>query len=247
MSAPVGKFTWLKAIYTDRFSDGQKAVLAYITNFSVFTGQDIFRVRQSTLAEQCGISRQTVGGAIRRARHLGYLTVVKPHTPGRTHHDADTLKLVLPAKSKASVHHSAWDASTAESCKANEANDVKQRDKWCKAGKASTSEDEAHYSSLNSSGNRSGDLGGGSRLDGAATTHTTQPQYSRPKTDSKALGDLLIDPRARSPKQRPPPQLEPEPSSGFTAKQQAAIEAARANLDRAQLQARQEEEGGGIT
>src|ERR1700747_265240 len=84
------KFAWLKAIYAESrptpgskngFTDAEKAVLAYIAVFKVLTGNDTFFIRQSTLGEQCGISRKTLNSAIGRAKRLNYLIVSERHKP----------------------------------------------------------------------------------------------------------------------------------------------------------------------
>ncbi len=155
------KFCWLKAVYADpKFPAGEKAVLAYVTAFSVQYGKDSFRVRQSTLADAAhsGISRQTVGSAIRRAKRHGYLAVVSPHAPGRTHHTAETLQLLLPAKNKEALHD-----SSAESCKANGGNGVKQTAELCKAANSPTSENHTPNSSSNGSSEGSGAANNGER------------------------------------------------------------------------------------
>jgi hypothetical protein len=178
------KFAWLKAVYADpRFPAGEKAVLAYVTVFGVLYGNDSFRVRQSTLADAAhsGISRQTVGSAIRRSKRHGYLAVVSPHAPGRTHHTAETLQLLLPAKSKASLHDwggepeettpqaakskDALHNSGAESCKANGGNGVKQTPESCKAANSPTSENDTPNSSSYSSVEGSGAANDGERID----------------------------------------------------------------------------------
>ena len=92
------EFEWARAVYAEsRFPAGEKAVvLAHIAIFNVFTGNNTFRVRQSTIAEQCGITRQTVGNAIRQAKRLGFLAVqLDMHTRGRTHHGAEYFSLPL--------------------------------------------------------------------------------------------------------------------------------------------------------
>jgi hypothetical protein len=186
------KFDWLKAVYADpRFPAGEKALLAYVTVFSVQYGKYSFRVRQSTLAdpEHSGISRQTVGSAIRRAKRHGYLAVVSPHAPGRTHHTAEALQLLLPAKSKASLHDSAkmpvgvalqaakskealHDSDDAESCKANGGNGVKQTVESCKAANSPTSENDTPNSSLN------GSIKGSGPENPTATTQGQEPRIA---------------------------------------------------------------------
>ncbi len=161
------KFAWLKAVYADpRFPPGEKAVLAYVSVFSVLHGESSFRVRQATVADAAhsGISRQTVGSAIRRAKRHGYLAVVSPHAPGRTRHTAEKLQLFLPAKSKEALHDSRKqparpakstdalrDSEAAESGKANGANGVKQTAESCKAANPSASENGTPTSSSTSS------------------------------------------------------------------------------------------------
>lgn len=93
----VDKFGWLRAVYADRtFSDGEKAVLAYVAIFDVLNGGNTFCIRQDTIAEHCVTSESTVSRAIRRAKRLGYLSVSRMRKPGWGHHGADELRLTLP-------------------------------------------------------------------------------------------------------------------------------------------------------
>jgi hypothetical protein len=103
MTHPPNKFDWLKAVYAhrgstkdDRFTDGEKSVLAYVAIFGVLNGSDTFCTRQSTIAANCGSSLRTVSSAITRGKDLGYLTVTRTHKPGWGCHGADELRLTLP-------------------------------------------------------------------------------------------------------------------------------------------------------
>jgi hypothetical protein len=162
-SGAFDKFAWLKAVYAEsRFTSGEKAVLAHIAIFNVLTGGDTFCIRQSTLAEQCGITRQTVGTAIRQAKHFEYLTVSRLHARGYGRHGADELKLLLPQSCNESLLHSGGSdvKQTAESCKANDQSGVKQTAEWSKAANAPTSENNTPNSSGKQfSKNRSGGTG----------------------------------------------------------------------------------------
>lgn len=141
------KFAWLKAVYRElAFTDGHKAVLAYIAVFTVLYGRDSFQVRQSTIAQQCGISRQTVNKAISNAKDCGYLVVSRRRATGYGRNGADELRLSLPAVSQEGLHHS---DETAESCKANGPSDVKQMAESCKAANSSTCENGTPISSGN--------------------------------------------------------------------------------------------------
>jgi hypothetical protein len=63
-------------------------------------------------------------------------------------------------------------------------------------------------------------------------------KFNRLKTDSQALGDLLTDPRLRSVTRKRPSKPQPQ-SELYNSRAQAAIDAARGNLDRATQQAHQ--------
>lgn len=97
MPSPHPKFAWIKAVQSDRrFSLGHKAVLRDVAYNSVSCGQDQFAVRQTTVARRVGCSVPTVKRAFARARDLGYLTIVRERTRGRTHHGGDRYALVMP-------------------------------------------------------------------------------------------------------------------------------------------------------
>lgn len=105
------KFVWFDAVYAEsRFTDGEKAVLAYIAVLKVSTGGDTFCIRQSTLAGQCGICRRTVSSAVTRAKRLGYLTVSRPRARGWGRQGANELRLSLPKLS------AEFAPNSAESC-----------------------------------------------------------------------------------------------------------------------------------
>ena len=102
------KFAWLKAVYAEpAFTPGEKAVLAHIAVFNVLTGKDMLRIRQSTIADQCGISRPTVNGAIGQAELLGYLTVSERHKPAPGRNTPAEWQLLIPEPCKESEHGSA--------------------------------------------------------------------------------------------------------------------------------------------
>jgi hypothetical protein len=147
----VDKFAWLRAVYQQpKFPPGEKAVLAHIAVFNVMSGRDTFRVRQSTIADQSGITRQTVNAAIGRGKRLEYLDLADPRESGWGRGGADELRLILPESSEDALHDSAEShvKQTGESCKANAESRVKQTGKSCKAPNSSTCENDTHNSSL---------------------------------------------------------------------------------------------------
>ena len=147
----VDKFAWLRAVYQQpKFPPGEKAVLAHIAVFNVMFGRDTFRVRQSTIADQSGITRQTVNAAIGRGKRLKYLDLADPRESGWGRGGADELRLILPESSEDALHDSGESRvkQTGESCKANAASRVKQTEESCKAPNSSTSENDTHNISL---------------------------------------------------------------------------------------------------
>jgi len=133
------KFAWLKAVYAETvFTPGEKAVLAHIAVFNVLTGKDMLRIRQSTIADQCGISRPTVNGATGQAELLGYLTVSERHKPAPGRNTPAEWQLLIPEPCKESEH-------------GLEPNHVKNLSEPCKAANSPTSENDTPNSSLNSS------------------------------------------------------------------------------------------------
>ena len=147
----VDKFAWLRAVYQQpKFPPGEKAVLAHIAVFNVMSGRDTFRVRQSTIADQSGITRQTVNAAIGRGKRLEYLDLADPRESGWGRGGADELRLILPESSEDALHDSAEShvKQTGESCKANAESRVKQTGKSCKAPNSSTCGNDTHNSSL---------------------------------------------------------------------------------------------------
>lgn len=158
----IDKYAWFRAIYAETrptpgskkgFTDGEKAVLGYIAMIKVLTGKDTFRIRQSTLSEQCGTSRQTVNSAIGRAKRLGYLTVNERHKPAPGRNTPAEWQLLIPEPCKESGHGLEPNhvKETAEPCKESghgSPNHVKQTNKPCKAANSSTSRNAAATSSL---------------------------------------------------------------------------------------------------
>jgi hypothetical protein len=150
MSEQFDKFAWFKAVYAEsRFTSGEKAVLAHIAVINVLNGKGTFCVRQSTIASQCGITRRTVTSAVGRAKRLGYLVVTRLHTPGRSHHGADELRLSLPQWCEESSRHSGrnGEKQTTEWCEASSTNGEKQTTEWCEAANSPTSENDTPNSS----------------------------------------------------------------------------------------------------
>src|SRR4051812_15115825 len=97
------KFVWLRAVYDQpEFTAGEKAVLAHIAVFNVLSGRDTFRVRQSTIAGQCGFTKRTVNGAIQSAKRLKYLSLAHARQPGWGRNSADELRLALPESGEGS-------------------------------------------------------------------------------------------------------------------------------------------------
>jgi hypothetical protein len=96
----VDKWQWFDAIYAEeRFSGAEKAVLGWLAAKAVFTGRDIFRIRQSTVAARTGEGERTVQRAYKRARDLGYLTVVGQRERG-LYGKADEYRLMVPAETQ---------------------------------------------------------------------------------------------------------------------------------------------------
>jgi hypothetical protein len=151
------KFAWLKAVYAEPvFTPGEKAVLAHIAVFNVRTGNDILRIRQSTIADQCGISRPTVNGAIGQAELLGYLTVSERHKPAPGRNTPAEWRLLIPEPCKESEHgvepnHVKNLSEPSKESEHGSPNHVKNLSEPCKAANSPTSENDTLNSSLNSS------------------------------------------------------------------------------------------------
>jgi hypothetical protein len=91
------KFEWIEAVAADgRIPDGERFVLIATAVRYVTYGEDVFHVRQVTIAERFAVSDRTVQRAQARARDLGYLVLVRPRQRGRTHRGADHHQLVIP-------------------------------------------------------------------------------------------------------------------------------------------------------
>lgn len=93
------KFQWIDAVAADgRIPDGERFVLTMTAIRYVTYGEDVFHVRQTTIAERFATSRSTVQRAQACARELGYIVRVQPRQRGRGHHGPDHHRLVIPVK-----------------------------------------------------------------------------------------------------------------------------------------------------
>lgn len=91
------RFDWFKAVYAEpEFTEGDKVVLGYIVIIYI-RASPTFCVRQSVIAQRCGVSEITVGRAIRKAKRLGYLVLARERKRGPGQDKADELKLMFPA------------------------------------------------------------------------------------------------------------------------------------------------------
>jgi hypothetical protein len=91
------KFEWIRAVSADsRLAPVERLILTNIALFSVLHGEDAFRVRQQTVAERCATTKKSVGGALRKAKHHGYLVDGCPRVRGRGHFQADEHRLTMP-------------------------------------------------------------------------------------------------------------------------------------------------------
>ena len=91
------KFAWVDAVAADgRLTEGERFVLTMTAISYVTYGEDVFHVRQATIAERFATSERTVRRAQTRARELGYLILVRPRQRGRGHHGPDHHRLVIP-------------------------------------------------------------------------------------------------------------------------------------------------------
>jgi hypothetical protein len=75
---------------------GERFVLTMTAIRFVTYGEDVFHVRQATIAERFATSESTVYRAFARAKDLGYLVVAQPRLRGRGHHGADHHRLLIP-------------------------------------------------------------------------------------------------------------------------------------------------------
>ena len=92
------KFAWIDAVAADgRLTEGERFVLTMTAFRYVTYGEDIFHVRQTTIAERFATSERTVRRAQKQARDYGYLVVVQLRQRGRGHHGPNHLRLVIPA------------------------------------------------------------------------------------------------------------------------------------------------------
>jgi hypothetical protein len=119
--------------------------------FNVLSGRDTFRVRQSTIAGQCGITKRTVNGAIQSAKRLKYLSLAHARQPGWGRNSADELRLALPESGEGSSLDSAESQrkQTRESGEANAESQVKQAQESGEAPNWPTCENNPPTSSLN--------------------------------------------------------------------------------------------------
>jgi hypothetical protein len=147
----VDKFVWLRAVFGQpEFTAGEKAVLAHIAVFNVMAGRDTFRVRQSTIAENSGITRRTVNAAIQRGKRLKYLTLADAREPGWGRSGADEIRLILPETREVTSHDSgeSREKQMQKSCEANAESREKQMQKSCEAPNSPTCENDTPNSSL---------------------------------------------------------------------------------------------------
>jgi hypothetical protein len=239
----LNKFAWLKAVYAAPrkigFTDGEKAVLAYVAVFSVLAGHDTFCVRQSTLAGHCGTSQRTVNAAIVRAKSLGYLAVSRERERGVGRNGADELRLTAPDLSEdTSLDYLSEDTSLQSDLsedtslqspesdvkqmrdlsEADAHSDVKQMRELSEAASALISTNGTPTSSLTSSLTRS----------------------LREEASPRPLAQARTGPP--HPKNQPPPKNK-EDLSSLSPLARRRIQEARANLDQAQRQNRQEGDG----
>jgi hypothetical protein len=94
------KFAWIRAVGSDRrLKVGDRFVLTNIAIRYVMYGEDTFRVRQTTAAQQLAVGVRTVREAISQGRQLGYLVLAEERQRGRSYHGPDAHCLVIPADS----------------------------------------------------------------------------------------------------------------------------------------------------
>jgi hypothetical protein len=91
------RFAWIARVAEDQdLSPMQRMILMYIANQNVKGANDWFCVRQQTVADNLHVRRQTVGGALRRARERGLLGLAVVRPRGTGWHQADTCRLTTP-------------------------------------------------------------------------------------------------------------------------------------------------------
>ena len=94
------KFAWVDAVAADgRLTEGERFVLTMTAIRYVTYGEDVFHVRQVTIAERLATSKSTVYRAFAEAKDLGYLVVAQPRLRGRGHHGPNHHRLVIPVTS----------------------------------------------------------------------------------------------------------------------------------------------------
>jgi hypothetical protein len=101
MSVSAGRFRhlWMQGVLEDtRLSHAARNVLVRCGLVSTLGGEDMFSVRQETVASALGMHVNTVAGAFRRARELGWLQLVEERQRGRGWHKGDVHQLTFPAE-----------------------------------------------------------------------------------------------------------------------------------------------------
>lgn len=92
------KFEWIQIVVGDRrLTVADRFVLTNAAIKYVRHGNNLLRVRQTTIADQFAVGVRTVRQSISRGRDLGYLTLAQPRQRGRSHHGADEYRLAIPA------------------------------------------------------------------------------------------------------------------------------------------------------
>lgn len=96
------KFEWIRAVAADRrLKVAERFVLRNAAVRYVKYGDDVFRVRQTTIADQLAVGVRTVRQSISQARQLGYLVLAQERQRGRSYHGPNEYRLVIPADSAA--------------------------------------------------------------------------------------------------------------------------------------------------
>lgn len=96
------KFEWIRLVVGDRrLKVAERFVLTNAAIKYVRYGDDVLRVRQTTVAEQFAVGVRTVRAAISQGRELGYLVLAQPRHRGRSYHGPDEHRLVIPANAAA--------------------------------------------------------------------------------------------------------------------------------------------------
>jgi hypothetical protein len=92
------KFAWIRAVVGDRrLKVGERFVLTNIAIRYVRYGDDVFRVRQTTITEHFAVGERLVGKSLSQGRQLGYLVLAQERQRGRGYHGPDEHRLVIPA------------------------------------------------------------------------------------------------------------------------------------------------------